>query len=134
MTQAKDDETFRDDCRIWRHYLQGWLGWDDASFERFIEEQGMSPSGVLFHEEPWYWVFPYLVDTDGHNLPYHDDLSTPLQWQRFYWQELHRAIYRDVTFRDWTASDEEWAEAKARAERLLSRFGFRLAIADAYEA
>lgn len=134
MTQAKDDETFVGYCRVWRHYLQGWLSWNDASFERFVAEQGTSPSGVLFHEEPWYWVFPYLIDTDGHELPCDDNLSPDLLWQKFYWQELHRAIYRDVAFHDWTANDDEWAEAKSRAEELLSRFGFRLAIVGTHHA
>ena len=126
-TIAKHDPTFPQYVAIWRKYLQGWLNWDNERFNEFVNDRGSVPSGVIFHEDAFYYVLPLLADRELIEPPI--DFYGNKSWASFGWTQLYSAIYRDGgQFDDYTATDEEWDAAKQRAEKLLVSIGTRLAV------
>ena len=122
----EDEATFIQFVGVWRHYLQGWLRWNDEKFGDFVKEHRCTPTGVLFHEHAHYWVLPLLADRTVVQPPV--DFYGNRSWASFGWNQLLGAIDCDNEFDEYNASDDEWLAARKRAEAVLAEYGTRLAI------
>ena len=123
---ARDADGFAGYVAIWHRYLVDWCRMSADDFSEFVDELGSTSAGVVLHEEPWYHVLNLITDSGNAPHPFPNAPNDFLGWEWFNYRCLHRAIYRDVKFDDWTAEDEQWTQARARAVAELEKHGLRL--------
>jgi hypothetical protein len=110
---------------VWRNILGGWLHWQDARIQRFIdryeEDLGAAESSIdsvmFFRESPIKYVSPLLLPPSLRNHP-----ST---------QEIERKIERAVNLEyPYNSDTHDWDAARRRVEAVLTEYAASLPTAN----
>lgn len=123
-------EQNEDYIAIWRRYLVDWCRMPQEDFVALCNDLLETPNDVLRHEEPFYYIYAFLIDTCGKLWPPAQLIPTGVEvFNRSEWFAfgiLRKAILHEGAFDEWSASDDQWNAAKSRADTILATYGFRL--------